>query len=228
MLSKTEKRTFQLHKYGFFYLSPFPIVWDKNYTSLQLNYSKWPKRVFKVNIILSVIACMGCIYVLLHHFLIQPIPNYHIGIIGLYIGSVSLIAIPGSALLLWHRHQDALDGINMFLSSTLHKSSSKKRNINYILLAKLSTVNLFHSQFKIIYRKDREREVGIYRYSFAWNYYCCHICTISHLLLIFVFTCRHFLLYYCDHSWRPYLRNHVNFWLYCLSYHSCCSSYMCF
>lgn len=128
MLSEAEKLTFQLHKYGFIYLTPFPIVWDENYTSLHFNWSKRTKRLFQVNMLLITLALIGCLYNLLHHFLIQPITNYHIGIIGLHFSCVIILSLPGLALVLWYRHQEAVPGINMFLSSTLHQTRGKSHH----------------------------------------------------------------------------------------------------
>lgn len=133
MLSETEKRTFQLHKYGFSYLTPLPIIWDKDYTSIQLSSSKWSILVFKINIILSAVTLMGCVFDLLYHFLIQPLPNYNIGTVCLHMGSVTLLALPGFGILLWYRHPETLDGINMVLSSTLHQTKGMKPYENPIV-----------------------------------------------------------------------------------------------
>ncbi|CAL8092073.1 unnamed protein product [Orchesella dallaii] len=120
MLSPLQITAFKLHKLGFWYMCPLPIVWNSDYT--RLIFSKrsftWALNTFSfvILLLLNVLMVLANFYNVVSYMIIpEQRKDYSVGISCLHFNAGLMMGDIVVAILLLYKNTSTVPGINEFL-----------------------------------------------------------------------------------------------------------------
>src|SRR3989442_1676419 len=93
MISKEFKACLKLHRKLFFCLPEYIVKWHSNYNYLSINKSKLSWFVWLLFMFFSLITGIVHVYVVYHHYFVQPYPNFLLTHVFLYVATALAVGI---------------------------------------------------------------------------------------------------------------------------------------